>query len=406
MLLLLCGSGLRAQQTDSLRINLQQAETIFLQKNLLLLAQQYQVNAAKAGEIQAGLFANPNFSADLALKGQNRPWFDLGVNGQKAFAVEQLIELAGKRNKRVLLARNNTQQANLALYDLMRTLRFQLRQSFYSLAFSQKLIQQLNRQSDRLENIVNAYETQTEKRNVSGKDLVRLKTELIQLNSERNDVVNDAIDAQQQLQLLLDTTAALIPDVNVDELRQHDAGAPGLLEKALASRSDLKLQQAAVEQANLNFNYQKALAKPDLTLGLGYDQNGSYTPHFFNLHAAVDLPFFNRNQGNIKMAEADKQIAAAGLSYKQSSIQNELATAITRIRQLDKEYNLVQENFDKDYSTINRGIIENFNKGNVSLLEFLDFFESYNSAIQVINQLNKQRALANEALEFIVGAAL
>jgi cobalt-zinc-cadmium efflux system outer membrane protein len=393
-------------QTDSLRLTIDSAENIFLQKNLHLLSQRYQVSATKALEIQAGLFANPVFSTELALAAKGRPWLDVGSQGQKAFAIDQLIQLAGKRNKRILLAREDTRQAEFALYDLLRTLRFQLRQSFISLSYSGSLVAQLNKQIALLDNIINSYEVQATKRNVSMKDVVRLKTELIQLNSQRNDILSDAIDARQAIQVLLDTSAFVIPEYETEKAATPAFSYNNLIDKAITNRADLKINESQLKQADINIRYQQALATPDISLGVGYDQNGSYAPNYINVHAGIELPFFNRNQGNILNAREQRKIAETELSIKHTSIQAELAAALAHIKQSDSTYKLIQENFEKDYPDINRGIIENFNKGNISILEFLDFFESYNGALQVINQARKQRVLAYEQLDFVVGTPL
>lgn len=387
-------------------LSLEDAENIFIKKNLLLLSQRYQVSAARAGEIQAKLYPNPAFSTELQVKAQGRPWFDWGSNGQKTFGVDQLILLAGKRNKRIQLATEDTRQAEFALYDLMRTLKYQLRQSFITLAYANILSEQLSRQIQLLQHIVTAYEEQSAKRNVSMKDVVRLKTELIQLSSQQNDILNSTIDARQTMQLLLDTSAYIKPVYDTAALKANQLAFNNLVEKAFNSRSDLQLVQSQVKQAGINEQYQREMARPDLTLGSSYDQNGSYAPKFFSLNAAIDLPFFNRNQGNIKMAQEQRKVVETGLAYKQSSIQSELAAALDHIRQSENTYQVIQGNFNKDYPAINEGIIENFNRGNISILDFLDFFESYNSAIEAINELKKERALAYEELEYVVGASL
>ncbi len=407
-LLLACciGNTGFGQQPDTLSLSLPEVENIFLQKNLLLLAQRYQVSASKAAEIQAGLYNNPTFSTELALKAKNSPWFDWGSNGQKAFNLDQIIILARKRNKRVQLAKEETKQAEFALYDLMRTLKYELRSNYYSIAYSRKLLQQLDKQRDLLTKIVNAYAEQSVKRNISAKDLVRLKTELIQLNSSRNDIITKSIASQQALQLLLDTTAAIAPNIVVDTLHAGVNLQANFLETALTNRADMHMQESMYQQSLAYQKYQKALGTPDMSVGAGYDQNGSYQPQYFAIHAAIDLPVFNRNQGAIKQAEEQIKIQQTALTFKQNSIQNEIAGSLARIHQLESEYQSNQENFAKDYPDINRGIIENFNKGNINIIEFLDFFESYNVALQVINDIQKQRTLAYEELEYVTGAPL
>ncbi|MGN6293276.1 MAG: TolC family protein [Chitinophagaceae bacterium] len=402
--IVLC-SSLSAQNTDTLHVSLEQAEQMFLQKNLLLLSQRYQVDAAKANEIQQKLYNNPTISAEMAAYGDNHKWFDIGNKGQKTFGIDQVISLAAKRNKRVLLAREQTAQANFAFYELLRSLKYELRQNFYIVAYAEELITQYDEQMRQLQQIINAYDVQAAKGNVPLKDAVRLKGEYIQLSADRNTVVMDAITARQTLQLLMDTTAFVSPNkISLESKPLPDL--PTLTNIARQNRSDLQIQQSQLKQEQLNYNYQRALATPDLTVGTGYDQNGSYVSNLYSVRAAIDLPLFNRNQGNIKAAKAQIKSAELAFDYKQNEVDREVAGSVARLAEAEKEYKASEQSFNKDFPEMNRSMIENFNKGNISLLEFVDFFENYNVAIRQLNQLHKQRRLAWEDLEYTLGARL
>lgn len=393
-----------AQTRDSLVLTLPEVEKIFLEKNLLLLAQRYQVDAAKANEIQQRLYNNPSFSTELAVHGSNNKWFDIGTNGQKEFGIDQLIILAGKRNKRLLLAREQTNQAQIEFYDLLRTLRYELNQSFYAASYANELIKKIDEQLSLLQQIILSYDEQAAKGNVPLKDAVRLKTEYIQLSADRNSTIMESLRAQQDLQLLLDTNSVIVPsntslDKPIPELQS-------LIEAAKKNRTDLQLHDSYLRQEQLNYNYQRALAAPDLTVGAGYDHNGSYIPKLYTVRAAIDLPFFSRNQGNIKAAKAQIRSAELTRDFKQSSIEKEVSGSLARLQEAEREYRLTQRSFNKDFPIVNENMIRNFNKGNVSMLEFLDFFENYNTTIRQLNELSRQRRLAWEELSFSVGTAL
>ncbi|MBO9659025.1 MAG: TolC family protein, partial [Chitinophagaceae bacterium] len=313
--------------------------------------------------------------------------------------------LAGKRNKRVLLAKEQTAEASHLFYDLMRTLKYELRQSFYTVAYADELIAQYDEQMRQLQQIISAYEVQASKRNVPLKDAVRLKSEYIQLSADRNSIVMEAITARQTLQLLMDTTAY----ISTDKIKLEARTLPDLLQLASIAkenRSDLKAQESQVKQEQLNYNYQRALATPDLTLGAGYDQDGSYVKNFYSFRAAIDLPLFNRNQGNIKAAKSMIRSAELTLQFKQSEVEKQVAASLYRLNEAEKEYKATEQSFNKDFPEVNKAMIENFNKGNISLLEFVDFFENYNIAIRQLNQLHKQRRLAWEDLEYNLGTRL
>ncbi|RYY57855.1 MAG: TolC family protein [Chitinophagaceae bacterium] len=396
---------LSAQDRDSIRLTLAEAEQIFLEKNLQLLAQTYQVDVAKANELQQKLFDNPVFSAELATYGDNHKWFDIGGRGQKVFSIDQLITLAGKRNKRVALAREVSAGSTFQLQELLRTLKYELRQQFYTADYAADVLVKYDEQIEWLQRVIRSYDAQVVKRNVSLKDAVRLKSELIQLNADRNGIMNELITARQNLSILLDTAAAVIP-IHEELQVLVTAPLPDLLELARNNRADLQLSQSMEKQEELNFNLQKAMAKPDLTLGAAYDQQGSYISNYYSLRAAIDLPLFNRNQGNIRAARTSVKAAAATTGYKLNEVAREVQGSYERWKEAEREYAVSNLTFNTDFPEVNRAVMENFNKGNLNLLEFMDFFENYNMAIRQINQLHKQRRIAWADLEFTVGTRI
>src|SRR5664279_3526863 len=86
----------RAQ--DSTRITMQNAEKQFLEKNLRLIAEKYNIDIARAGIIQAGLYNNPSIQLSSALyNGEQNKILDVSnATGQYAIGLQQLILMAGK----------------------------------------------------------------------------------------------------------------------------------------------------------------------------------------------------------------------------------------------------------------------------------------------------------------------
>lgn len=119
---------LHVHAQDSLRITLTEAENIFLNRNLSILAEKYNVSIAEAQVIQARLRINPNFqfTGDIFNPAQ-RKFFDVSnQTGEYIVGAQQLILLAGKRNKQIQLAETNISLSQNHVFDLLRTLRFTL----------------------------------------------------------------------------------------------------------------------------------------------------------------------------------------------------------------------------------------------------------------------------------------
>jgi cobalt-zinc-cadmium efflux system outer membrane protein len=73
---------------------------------------------------------------------------------------------------------------------------------------------------------------------------------------------------------------------------------------------------------------------------------------------------------------------------------------------VEEEFRCIDQSFTRDFESLNEGVIKNFQKRNVSLLEFVDFFESYNESLQALNELRKARLQSYEELNNTVGAEL
>lgn len=390
---------------DTLRISVDAADKLFLQKNLLVTAAQLNVDAQKALEIQARLYPNPQFSIDLnAYDGQNKKLFYVGQNGEKAFEFDQLILLGGKRKNQIELAKQNTKQAQLELEDLLRNLKFQLHNNLLSVYFDRLTLEQYDHHLQQLDTIINGYEVQAQKGNIALKEVVRLKSAYISLNNDRSDLLRSIQDEQKDLQLLLQTTSFVLPQFNdlfwkgYDHLPILDS----LQQLAAQHRSDLQLSSLNKSIADLNIKYQKSLAVPDLTLGTSYDQRGNAFTNQYMFTVGIPLPFWNRNQGNIKSAEVQSKISATDLQLQQTTISGEVNAAWYNMQRSVDEYKKTDQLYNSDFTTVFDGMKENFLKRNISILEFIDFFESYNDGIAEINKTRKQLVTSAETINYTV----
>ena len=69
----------------------------------------------------------------------------------------------------------------------------------------------------------------------------------------------------------------------------------------------------------------------------------------------------------------------------------------------EKLNSTVSANFSADFNSLLKGAQSNFEKKNLSLLEFVDMFESYKESMVQYNTIKTQRLTAFEELNFNVG---
>ncbi|MFT3934214.1 MAG: TolC family protein [Chitinophagaceae bacterium] len=393
---------------DTTRITIDKAEKQFIEKNLQLLAEKYNIDIAKANVIQARLYNNPSIQLSSALYNQDqKKIFDVSSStGQYGISVQQMIILAGKRNKQIKLAEIGTQQAENSFFDLMRTLRFTLRGDFYNIYFLQNSVNAYTAQINTLENLNNAYADLQAKGVVTLKDAVRIKSLLYGLKAEQTGLKNQLTDTEAELQLLLqDNKTWFMPEADSASLAVYTDkyNLQTLVDSAYANRYDLKLANNALAYSQQNYSLQKALRVPDLTLGAEFDKRGSYINNASFLNAAIDLPFFNRNQGNIKAAKISIDQSKTQLELQKQTVENDVQKAYVKMLTTHKMLQSFDPGFRSQFQRLMDGVTENFLKRNISLIDFTDFVESYKDNVLQLNQLQNDRMQAIEALNFSVG---
>ena len=393
-------------QIDTLTLTIKQADNMFLTANFYLMASAMNIEAQKAQEIQAKLYPNPVLTADFnAIDPENNRVFHLGSGGQQSFQLEQLIILGGKRKSQIDLAKTSTEMAGLALQDLIRQLKFQLRTSLFLINQKQLLISKYDKQLSLVDEIVCAYEIQIPKGNIPLKDLVRLKGVYLNLSNERAAIYSDYFDQMTKVQTLLQTKNIVKPIIFDTDIKSMaiPLNINDLFQEAIQNRPDLLMSQKNLVFAQQYFNLQQKLAKPNITLFASYDQRGGAFQNQFNVGFAIPLMFRDKNQGNIKSAQALSQQRNFEYEGYKSQVIAEVNGSYLQYQQTIKEYIKNSKLYNDDFEITLKGITDNFQKGNVSVLEFVDFFESYNNALSEMARTKIQLATSIEQLKLSTG---
>ncbi|OQP65564.1 transporter [Niastella vici] len=406
--LTLAGAVLHCPAQDTLRITLPEAEKQFTSKNLDLMAEKYNIDIARAQVLQARLYNNPNIQfAANAYNPDRKKWLDVSNTGEYYGGIQQLILLAGKRNKQIKMAETNSLLAENRFYDLMRTLRYTLHSDFYQGTYLQQAIAAYQVPIAALEKLTVNYNELQAKGVITLKEVVRVKSLLYNLKTEQTALQNQFNDIEAELQLLMQnnhTWFIPVSDVAVTQLPSiRKYVLPTLVDSAYANRYDLQVAANTLTLNQQNYSLQKAMAVPDLTAGAQFDKRGSFVNNASFLTVAMDLPFFNRNQGNIKAAKIAIDQSNTNLTRQKLTVENEVQQAYGKALNTEKMLNAIDPGFQNDFDKLLKSITENFEKRNISLLEFTDFYDSYKQNVLQWNQLQNDRIQAIESLNFSIG---
>ena len=389
-------------------MTLKEAEQRFLERNLSLIAERYNIDMAQAQVLQAKLFDNPVISLEQNVYNRlNGKYFDFGKEGEAVVEIEQVIHLAGQRNKQVRLEKINKEIAEYQFEEVMRTLRQELNEKFVEVYFLSKSIGIYEREVNSLQTLLAGMKIQQEKGNISLMEISRLESMLFSLKKEKNEQENDLLTTRGELNLLLnlpgDTQVQLLLDEEV--LQQLDLSQLSFadLKAIINERPDQKIACSTVNASRANLKLQKSMAFPEFSVKGNYDRAGNFINDYFAIGVSLSVPIFNRNQGNIKAARFSIQQAGVEQEHAANRADMELFTAYTSLEKAIQLYQSTNMDLERNFEKLITGVNENFTKKNISLLEFIDYYDSYKETCIQLYEIRKNVFLAMENLNTVVG---
>ncbi|MCO5946682.1 TolC family protein [Mucilaginibacter flavidus] len=399
-------------QTDTIKLTFPDAEKQFLENNFALLAQKYNVESTKALVDQAALWDNPVLSTDQNIYDSGSKKFfyhnESRALGQVFVQLNQVFKTAGKRGKQIQVAKDNAKVQEAEFNDLMRNLRYNLQLDFGQLGtlFDQAAV--YRNEIAAATNLVNGIQKSYDAGNTSMKDLIRLKALLFGLQNDMTENARQINDLQAELKTLIQAkeTAFIVPLTGDLPTQPAELNIPSLIEQAKVNRADYISNQYQLASAQHNLSLQKAMAAPDITIGASYDKNSSYAQNYYGLQIGLPLPFFNRNQGNIKSARFSQMSQENTLKDSEAKLKNDVVAAVNEYNLNQQLFSTQQLEFNGQYDTLFKNMLKGFKDRQVSLVEFVDFFDTYkDTKLKMLQQrYNLQKAIAD--LNFATGTTI
>ena len=374
-------------------MSLLECENAFQQNNLQLLAEQYSINMADADILQAKIWELPQVSGYInAYNPQDKRVLDAGR--AKGFEVTQLIYMGGKKKNEIAFAKSNKELSQLQFSQLLVELRTQLHTNYYNLYYEKLKLENTNKQLGYMNDLLKAYKVQSAKGNVSLKDEVRLQSIVIQLNNDKVNINKNLLEFEQNLKVLTGITENIEPEISEEEAKLVLTAQPfgdndELKRKALENNADYLFILKLIDNSKLYAQWQKSLNVPDLNVGAEYDQASGTFNNEINLKVGIPIPLWKSNKGNVEKANYAIKQNQKNAEFQKLNLETKVQSAFqiwkTQYDQLSEIKSTDLSNLDLVYD----GMLKNFRNGNISLIEFTDFMESYRqTALQIYDMKN------------------
>lgn len=389
------------------RITLDDAIRLALQHNHTLLAARTTIEQSKDMEITANLRPNPAIFGDWdyipLFSPSNYNGTYINENTEVDLGLSYLIERGKKRQRRLQAARDQTAVTTDLVSDNERTLTFQVATLFINVQLAESTLELAQKDLESYQKTVDLNDLRYQKGAISEDDKLKIELQLLQF---QNDVAQAELAKVQGLSDLRQQLGyeAVSADYDIAATFEYKK-VPGNLEdlqlKALQQRPDLKAATQGVTAATSQWQLAKADGKQDVTVQGNYSHttaaNGA------SIYASIPLAIFNKNQGEIArtksvISQSQEQEKAAN-----NQVMTDVRDAYENLQTGDKIVGLYLSGY-LDRAQKDRDISEYaYQRGAVSLLDFLDAERSYRATQLAYRQALAAWFLAVEQLREAVG---
>jgi outer membrane protein, heavy metal efflux system len=389
---------------DTLQLSYAEAKARLLKHNLTLLAAHYDISIADAEVIQAKMWNNPYFvwNADMYSLEKNT-YFD--YTNQRLIQINQTFSIAGKHVNTIKLAKINKEVNLLIVQDVIRGLLFELGDKYLTLNALQLKAALFEETLQKYEQLIQNAENKLRVGSIPLNEVTRLKSELIGVRSESIANQNEINLAISELKVLLNISAhtyirtqAVSPAVTIP------MNLDSLVNEAMENRVDLQVAKKQVEYEQRNLKLQRSLAMPDVMLGYQPSDKGSnYVRPYSGIVLEMNVPIFDRNQGNIKKAKIQIDKAQTQNQLNELKIRSEVQQSFEQLQNYRAGFGLFNVEFLQTTEDLNRNAQANYDKKNINLLEYIDLQRIYiSNQLQYIDMKNELQRAINH-LNFTIG---
>jgi cobalt-zinc-cadmium efflux system outer membrane protein len=399
-----------AADTPAATLSLAQAKETAFERNWDLLAAKSGIDAASAQLIVSKEFPNPAASWSTAKIGTHENSTVLGNsllerNYDTILAVNQLIEIAGKRHDRQLAARAGIVGAKARFYDAKRTLDQGVTKAYIAALLAEENARILNNSAGLLLHEAEIAQARLDAGDISDSDKKQIEINAEQFQLQAKSAEAAAVQARIAVEILM---GILQPAGNwksagsLQQLVETSAPSPQELPPD-AARPDLLAAQADLRGAEANLQLQKAMRIPDPTFMVGVEHappGGAPGPaeDTFLVGITFPLPLWNLNGGGIKAAQAsvDQFVSAEGKVRTQMAA--DIASAQSEYDEAYARWLKYRDTTAPKSAVVRDSVAFAYGRGGASLVDLLNAEQTDNTIRLAVAQAMSDTASAGADL--------
>src|SRR5581483_1108024 len=359
---------------EPVRLTLDQATQIAVERKLELKAKREDLGLAEARLIKANLLFqhNPELEGDVSNRRLSKP--DDGSRNvvQGGVFLSQEFEIGGQPIFRRQAAGRNLEKVKFEVANFERTLRFRVTELFLRLVNNQAKVKQAEQIVDLRSRLYEASGTRLKLGDIPE---VQHTLSEFELNRARSDSIGLQREYEESLAKLR-TDLGLEPEVQVEviaELKKAPTSlSPAdLVKTALERRPDLAAleREKAVTEAEVRLTRSERI--PNIKAGPFYERDDK--DNIIGGRISIPLPIFDRKQAELREALARKSAANINYLGLRQNIERSVRAAYARLKLSEQELSYYPETSMKRFDETLELYLKAYEERQVELSEFLLF---------------------------------
>ena len=347
-------------------------EEIAFENNPTLAAAVARVDSARGRRVQAGLYPNPVIGYHATEIG------NLGTSGQQGGFISQRFITGGKLRLDQAVAGKEIDAAHFLYHAQEQRVLSDVRVRFYDALVAQRRVD-LTKELARIgDDLVKATQTLLEGRLGTENDLLQAEIRADDAHILYDNARNQHVEAWRRLAAVI-----ALPTMQRKPLvGQLDAELPSYewddcYEMVLGSNPELNAAWARVDRASIAIRRARKEPIPNVDLSVSVRHHNVTDSDVANVQVGIPIPILNKNQGNIRSAEAELITANKVVKRIELDLQDRLAVVYRQFANSRQQVDRYGQRMLPRAKRSLKLVTDGYEKGQIKYLTMLTAQQTY-----------------------------
>lgn len=361
-----------SKESSKSGIGLAELEALAFQSNPTLSQAVARMEAARGRQVQAGLYPNPVVGYHATEIGNQ------GTAGQQGAFISQRLITAGKLGLDQAIAGKEVDEAHFRFHLQEQRVLSDVRIRFYEAQLAQRRLD-LTKELARIgEQLVQSTEKLIAGRQGTENDLLQAEIKADESYNLFDNARNQHTEAWRRLSAVIG-----VPELKPSPLFGELDGDLSNFDwekcysMAIESNPSLRAARTRLERAAVVTKRARREPIPNIDLMFSNRKHNVTRDNVSNIQVGIPIPIFNRNQGNIRTAEADWIAANNEIKRIELDLQDRLAVAYRQYANSRQRVDRYKTRMVPRASRSLQLVTDGYDKGQVEYLTLLNAQQTY-----------------------------